>query len=180
MITGKRVRLAPMERSLIPKYVEWLNDPEVTAGLTIHWAITLAGEEAWFDGLIKRDPVEVPLSIQVLNDGNWLPVGNIGFHAVDQIVRASEIGIFIGDKRFWNSGYGTDAMRLMLRYGFGTLNFHRIWLRVYASNLRAIRCYEKAGFVHEGNMRDSGYKDGKYVDTLFMSVLRHEWQDEDI
>ena len=180
MILGKRVRLAPIERSLIPRYVEWLNDPEVIAGLTFHWAITLAGEEAWFDGLANRDPVEVPLSIQVLTDGTWLTVGNIGFHAMDHVTHASEIGIFIGDKRFWNSGYGTDAMRLMLRYGFGTLNLHRIWLRVFASNPRAVRCYEKAGFVHEGTMRDSGYKDGKYVDTHFMSVLRHEWQDVDV
>jgi RimJ/RimL family protein N-acetyltransferase len=55
------------------------------------------------------------------------------------------------------------------------LNLNRIYLRVYASNLRGIRAYEKAGFVHEGSARQAQYQDGGYVDILWMSVLRSEW-----
>ncbi len=66
-------------------------------------------------------------------------------------------------------------MTLLLRHGFATLNLNRIYLRVYAENKRAIRTYEKAGFVHEGRMRQGVYKHGKYFDVLFMSVLREEW-----
>jgi RimJ/RimL family protein N-acetyltransferase len=66
-------------------------------------------------------------------------------------------------------------MRLLLKHGFETLNLHRIFLRVYETNPRAIRTYEKVGFVHEGRMRQALYRQGQYHDILLMSVLRPEW-----
>ncbi len=66
-------------------------------------------------------------------------------------------------------------MRLLLQHGFDTLNLNRVYLRVYANNLRAIRCYEKTGFVLEGRMRQAQYQNGEYLDILLMSVLRSEW-----
>jgi len=66
-------------------------------------------------------------------------------------------------------------MTLLLKHGFETLNLHRIFLRVYEENIRAVRAYEKAGFVFEGKMRQAVYKHGNYDDVLFMSVLRSEW-----
>lgn len=81
----------------------------------------------------------------------------------------------LGEKAWWNKGYGTEAMRLMLRHGFETLNLHRIWLQVYANNQRGLRAYEKAGFQHEGIYREGHYQAGKYHDVFLMSVLRQEW-----
>jgi RimJ/RimL family protein N-acetyltransferase len=66
-------------------------------------------------------------------------------------------------------------MRLMLKFGFETLNLNRIFLRVYEYNQRAIRSYEKAGFVLEGKLRQARYQAGKYHDEYIMSVLRSEW-----
>ncbi len=66
-------------------------------------------------------------------------------------------------------------MRLLLKHGFDTLNLNRIYLRVFSNNVRAIRCYEKAGFVQEGRFRQAHYQDGEYWDVLVMSVLRSEW-----
>jgi RimJ/RimL family protein N-acetyltransferase len=68
-------------------------------------------------------------------------------------------------------------MRLMLNYGFNTLNLNRVYLRVYESNPRGIRCYEKAGFRHEGRLRQAIFQDGRYIDLLMMSVIRSEWSD---
>jgi RimJ/RimL family protein N-acetyltransferase len=82
----------------------------------------------------------------------------------------------IGDKRHWNKGLGTEAMQLLLKHGFETLNLHRIYLRVFANNPRAIRSYEKAGFVVDGRLREAHFADGVYIDDLLMSVLRPEWQ----
>jgi RimJ/RimL family protein N-acetyltransferase len=86
------------------------------------------------------------------------------------------VGIFIGEKSLWNQGYGTEVMKLLLKHGFHTLNLNRIALEVYENNPRAVRSYEKAGFVHEGCKRQGMYKDGHYIDILLMSVLRSEWQ----
>lgn len=83
----------------------------------------------------------------------------------------------IGEKDYWDQGYGTEAMQLILHHGFNTLNLNSITLRVYENNPRAIRSYEKTGFVLDGRIRQSQFADGKYLDTLFMSVLREEWKD---
>ena len=83
----------------------------------------------------------------------------------------------IGNKDYWNKGYGTEAMTLLLKHGFETLNLNRIMLRVYDFNARAQRCYEKAGFVTEGQLRDALYVEGDYRDVLIMSVLRKEWDE---
>jgi RimJ/RimL family protein N-acetyltransferase len=70
-------------------------------------------------------------------------------------------------------------MQLLLKHGFATLNLHLIYLRVYEDNQRAIRAYEKAGFKDEGRLRQMIYKDGDYLDVIFMSVLHTEWQEND-
>ncbi len=87
------------------------------------------------------------------------------------------MGIVIGEKTYWNKGYGTEVIGLLLRHGFTTLNLHRIYLRVFQNNKRAIRAYEKAGFIHEGRQRQAEFQDGKYLDVILMSVLKDEWKE---
>lgn len=176
MIYGRSVRLRAVERSDIPRFQAWLNDEEVTAGLLIYLPLSMADEEAWFEGMMKTPGDEHPLVIEIRSGEQWVPIGNCGFHAIDYRCRESEVGIFIGEKAFWNQGFGTEAMNLLLRHGFNTLNLNRIFLRVYATNPRAVHSYEKAGFVHEGRMRQAVYKHGQYIDVLLMSILLSEWQ----
>jgi RimJ/RimL family protein N-acetyltransferase len=81
----------------------------------------------------------------------------------------------IGDKTCWGKGYGTEVMSLLLRHCFGTLNLNRVQLRVFSRNARARRTYEKVGFIEEGTLRQAGYNQGKYDDTIIMGILRSEW-----
>ncbi len=122
-------------------------------------------------------PEERPLTIEVKTPTGWRAIGNIGLSNINWHDRSAEVGIFIGEKQFWNQGYGREAMQLMLRHAFNTLNLNRVSLHVYETNPRGIRSYEHAGFVHEGRLRQGRYQDGKYIDVLLMSVLRSEWQD---
>lgn len=175
VIYGKRVRLRSAERSDLEKFVEWINDPEVTAGLTLFLPMSSADEEKWFETAMGKPQEEKPLVIDIKDADGWCLIGNSSFFDFDWVARAAEVGIMIGEKSLWNQGYGTEVMKLLLKHGFGTLNLNRIYLRVYAENKRAIRSYEKTGFVLEGRMRQAVYKFGKYSDVLFMSVLREEW-----
>jgi RimJ/RimL family protein N-acetyltransferase len=175
MIYGKRIRLRAVSREDLPKFVEWLNDPEVIAGLMVRIPFSLEDEQQWFDSLSKLPQAERPLVIEIQDGETWRMIGNTSFHAISNIDRAAEFGIMIGDKSVWNQGYGREATWLMLQHGFENLNLHRIYLRVYESNPRAIRAYEKAGYVREGRMRQAIYKNGQYQDVLLMSVLRSEW-----
>ncbi len=178
MIHGRRIRLRGMERADIPKFHEWINDPEVNDGLSIYLPMSLPDEESRFDQASHLPQAEKPLSIERRERKGWQLIGNCGFFNIAWGHRAAEFGIRIGDKSTWNQGYGTETVRLFLEYGFETLNFNRIYLRVYATNPRAIRSSEKAGFVREGILREAVYRCGKYVDIHLMSVLHSEWQPE--
>jgi len=175
IIYGKRVRLRAAEHDDVKKFHEWINDPEVTHGLALYLPMSLRDEEAWFENVAKRPPDERPLAIDVRAGDNWRLIGNSGFFEIDHLAHAAEVGIMLGDKSAWNQGLGTEAMELLLRHGFETLNLNRIMLKVYADNPRAIRSYEKAGFVHEGTLREAVFKRGRYTDVHMMSVLRREW-----
>lgn len=176
MIFGERIRLRAMERADVPLFVPWINDLEVLAGIGMYLPVSLVSEESWFDNMLKGPEAEHPLLIEVKEGEGWVPVGNIAVFGINWRLRSAEIGILIGDKRYWNKGYGTEAMQLILKHGFATLNLHRMYLRVFQTNPRAVRAYEKAGFVHEGVQRQAEFRGGKYVDVLMMSVLVEEWQ----
>jgi RimJ/RimL family protein N-acetyltransferase len=96
---------------------------------------------------------------------------------VDPVNRTGEFGILIGEKAYWNQGYGGEATRLALKHGFDDLNLHRIFLRVYSTNSRAIACYKGAGFVQEGVLREAIYKNGVYIDEIIMGILKPEWDE---
>lgn len=177
MIISETVRLRAIERQDLPLFVAWLNDPEVRQHLLVNIPLSQAQEDGWFDRMLARPLEEQPLGIEVRTPEGWRLVGNCSFFDLDWRNRCCEIGIFIGDKEYWSRGYGTQVMRLMLKYGFNTLNLNRVYLRVYESNPRGIKCYEKAGFRHEGRLRQAIFQDGRYIDLLMMSVIRSEWSE---
>jgi diamine N-acetyltransferase len=178
MLYGKRIRLRAIEKEDLPIFVMWLNDPEVRRNLQLFQPMSLAQEEEWFKGTLQLPVEEQPLMIEIKIAEEWQPVGNVGYLKIRNADRAVEIGIVIGEKKFWGQGYGTEAIRLMLRHGFQELNLNRIYLRVYETNLRGIRSYEKAGFKLEGRLRQDRFMDGKYIDVLLMSVLRSEFKED--
>jgi len=175
MIHGERVRLRAIEREDIPRFVEWLNDPEVIAGLLVSLPMSMADETRWFEGLGSRAPEARPLAIDIREAGGWRHIGSTGLEGILWTNRTAEFGILIGEKSLWNQGYGTEATRLMVKHGFETLNLNRIFLHVYETNPRAMRAYEKVGFVREGIMREARYINGVYINVVLMSILRSEW-----
>ena len=175
MIVSDRIRLRAVTEDDLPRFVAWLNDPEVTQGLSRVAPLSLEEEQRWFQEAQQKDAFERPMAIDGRLEDGWAHIGSCSFFNHDPISHNAELGIVIGDKRFWDQGFGTETLRLLLSHGFETLNFHRIYLQVMAFNHRAQSAYEKAGFVLEGRLRQDIYRRGRYWDTLVMSVLRSEW-----
>ncbi|MGB4596133.1 MAG: GNAT family protein [Anaerolineaceae bacterium] len=179
---GDHVCLRASERTDLPTFVRWFGDPEVSENLSMIGVMGLANEEIWFEDMLKRPAIEQVLVIEAAIESEtadvnqaWLPIGTISLFRIDTIARSAELGIAIGEKAYWNQGFGSEAIRILLNEGFYKYNLHRIELQVYARNHRAIKAYEKVGFVHEGTKREATYRDGEYMDMLMMSVLRPEW-----
>jgi RimJ/RimL family protein N-acetyltransferase len=103
------------------------------------------------------------------------PVGEVVLMNIDSVNRNASIRISLFSEADFSKGYGSEAMRLMVNYGFAELNLHRIELDVFAFNTRAIRVYENIGFKREGLLRDTLFYDGEFHDTVLMSILEDDW-----
>lgn len=171
MIYGEKTRLRRVEREDIPTFVRWFNDPEVREFLTMYRPISTAEEEKWFEGQLEDKDSE----LFAIETADGVHIGNIGLHRINWRDRNAELGIAIGEKEYWSQGYGSDAIRTLLRFAFEEMNLHRVFLRVFEDNARGIRSYEKCGFRHEGRLREAVYRKGRYYDELWLSVLRREF-----
>jgi hypothetical protein len=89
--------------------------------------------------------------------------------------RDAWLAIGLGDRDHQGKGYGTDALRITLRYAFEELDLHRVTLNVFANNARAMRSYEKAGFRSEGRLREAMLRDGRRIDIVYMGILKEEF-----
>jgi len=107
------------------------------------------------------------------------PIGGVGLRDIDRTNGAAEVAIFIMDRGQWGKGLGTDAMRAMLDFGFGEMRLERVWLRVFDYNPRAVRSYEKAGFLREALLRHDRFHRGVHHDTHLMAIVRPDWEAED-
>ena len=161
MIIGDGIRFRAIERSDLPRYVNWLNDPEVRQYINLFHPISLAFEEQWYEKMISLPVEEQAMMMEVITEDGWKPIGNIGLMSVSNVNRDAELGLFI---------------KLLLVYAFNTLNLNRIYLRVVDENQRGIHTYKAVGFVEEGRMREAVFLNGSYHDMILMSVLRSEWQ----
>jgi len=174
VLEGERVRLRPVEDRDLPLYVRWTNDPDVR-----HWLhrserplSTLELERAKVEGM-RRDPRTLVWCIEA----ERRPIGDVRLLEIDTAHGRAELGIAIGEKDCWGRGYGTDAIRRVLRHAFGELGLRRVWLITDADNARGIRCYEKCGFVREGVLRGHRLRYGQPLDMIAMGVLREEFAD---
>ena len=174
-LIGDRIYLSPkgVSEESIKKYTEWMNDFNVTdyIGRTGQ-IVTLTGEKEWLENCAKNTNNR-EFEIVELNSNKL--VGTISLEQFSWVNRSSVLGIFIGDKDFRDNGYGTEAINLLLEYGFKYLNLHSIKLDLLAINERAHKCYLKCGFKDTGRSRDAIFLNGKYYDKLHMDILESEF-----
>ena len=172
-LVGEQCYLSPIDPDDAHTFTEWVNDAEVAASVGLTRRIINVTRER--DALAKLVGEPYHFSIVAL-DGDRL-IGNCGMRDVSAVDRTGELGILIGDKRLWNRGFGTDAVRLLLRFAFLTLNLNNVNLNAHSFNQRAIRCYEKCGFKRCGYWPDSWYHDGELHGTVMMYVLRADFDE---
>jgi RimJ/RimL family protein N-acetyltransferase len=166
------VALAALGDEDLPRLFEWINDRETALFNAAYRPVHEPDHRAWFDDIRARRDVAI-FGIRRLRDGEL--VGSCQLHGIDPVHRSAELQIRIGKPEARGQGLGEQAVRLLLRFGFGDLNLHRIALHVFASNEPALRLYEKVGFRHEGVLRQAAYIDGQYVDVVLMAILQSEF-----
>jgi len=171
--TGQRICFRPAEIERSPIYQAWINDPENHQFLARFRPLNGLEERQWLEKAHERK--EHHLFEIALREGER-PIGLCSLGLGEQPHRSGELGISIGEREFQGKGFGSEAIGLLLDYGFLTLGLHRIQLFVYENNPRAIRCYEKCGFRREGAIRDHTFLGGQYYDSIVMSITEDEFR----
>lgn len=171
-LVGPRVYLRAPEVTDADRLARFVTRPEVRPFLCRAHPLNRVQEEEWVRNLGGERDVVLLIA---LREGDR-PIGCTGLHGIDPIARAATFGITIGEPDCWGQGYGREATELLVGFGFDELNLNRIALEVFATNPRAIACYEKVGFVHEGTQRQARFVQGQHVDAHLMAVLRSEWR----
>jgi RimJ/RimL family protein N-acetyltransferase len=174
VLQGELVRLRRYEPDDIDRVLRWINDPEVTQYLAARYPFSRVQEERWLQRVMKQ-PVSEGLVLAIETLAGARHIGSISLERPRFEDSHATLGITIGEKDCWSSGYGTDAIVTLLRYVFEWMNLHRVDLHVWNENPRAIACYRKCGFAEEGTLRQDYYQQGRYMDILVMSVLKREF-----
>jgi RimJ/RimL family protein N-acetyltransferase len=167
-LRGTWVQLRPITAEDLPELLPWNQDEEINSLADGDYPAEMAAAQEWLTQILSdryRKYFVIVLNDEVIGD---IELDHIAWRSGD-----AEMRIRIGRKDLWNQGLGTDAVETMLNYAFKRLNLTRIYLRVYAHNKRAIRCYTKSGFVGEGRLNS------RYGKILLMRITRSEYLDKE-
>jgi RimJ/RimL family protein N-acetyltransferase len=175
LLRGEEVWLRPLEKRDMPAYIAGINDTEVGAYAGYRMPMSLEQANAWHEHILEHARSGEGYFFAVCELGDDRFIGTTWFKEVNRLDGNAELAIYM-DRDHIGSGWGTDAQRALLAFGFGTLGLERVWLTVNADNARAIHSYEKVGFRREGVMRRSFRVKGELTDSLLMAILRDEWE----
>ena len=173
-LKGPRIHLrALMEKDLTPDYLQWLNDEEVCRSNShAIFPNTEQKMKAYFDSLKNGTP-QVVLAIIHTESGKH--IGNVSLQNISWISQSAEFAILLGDKEFWGGGYGVEAAKLIVEYGFTRLNLHRIYCGTFEDNEGMLKLAAKLKMTQEGVRREAVYKNGAYHTIIEFGVLKSEY-----
>lgn len=174
-LVGEGVELRRHDRANYPLYARWYADEEI-------WRLT-----SWTGEPLRRGAVErlfEDREVSSLNDsfaihkeGEKKPLGVISLMNISQANSSADLSVIVGEEKDRNQGFGTEAIRTILRYAFEDKGLNRVALSVFAFNEAAISAYEKLGFQKEGHLRQALQRDGRFRDAILMSILVQEWRE---
>lgn len=177
MFEGEKVILRSLELSDLETIMQFWNNITLRRELGPVVPHSRKEREDWIKNTWaqRREGVAYTFAIDDIKTGEFL--GHCSLRNVRSINRTASVSIAIYDKNNRGKGYGTDAMNVLLKFGFDFLNLHRIGLNVFNTNPSAIHVYEKVGFKKAGELRHTDFVEGKYVNDVIMDILEDEWQE---
>lgn len=182
-VTGEKVALGPLRRDLLPFYLRWINDFEVTRTITFPVrSTTWEAEVRWFERMAAGEHNEraagpaSTIIFTIYERATLRPIGTTELADIEHRLRRASFGILIGEQDCWGKGYGTETVRLMLDYGFNALSLHNIMLTTQSFNERGYRAYLRAGFKEIGRRREAHPLAGNVYDVVYMDCLATEFE----
>lgn len=148
--------------------VDWRNKDEVRKRFVYQKMFTRQTHENWISTMVDTGKV---VQMIICEKETNRPLGSVYLRDIDYENKKAEYGIFIGEDDARGKGIGTKAAKQMIAYAFEELHLHKLFLRVFADNVRAVKSYEHAGFVEEAFLKDEVFIDGEYRDMIWMAII---------
>ena len=167
-----KIRIRAITEEDTDKIIKWRNDPSVNQYFIYRKPFTRESHLNWLHNKVLKG--EAAQFIIMKDDES---IGTVYLRDIDHENKKCEFGIFIGEDSNCGKGYGRLSSKLIIDYAFNILKLNKVFLRVFSTNMRAIKCYEKIGFQQEGLFREDVIIDGKPFDLIFMSILKKDWLD---
>ncbi len=177
MIEGKYVDLRQVEEPDLPKLRDWANSPYIRAYTREYRPLNILNQKKWLEYLFT-DQSNIMFAIEKKEDKEI--IGCCGLTYINWKEGHGEVSIYIGDQNWQEKGYATDALQLLLKYGFCELRLHRIYAIIFGYNEASIKFFEKNRFKLEGRHREARFWDGKFHDELVYGMLEDEYFKEHI
>ena len=133
-------------------------------------------EKVWYEKFIYSNIPTSTFAIEIINPQKL--IGMTFLKSINLINRETEFAIIIGDVEERGKGYGQEATQKTLEFAFFNLGLNRVFLKVVEDNSAAIRLYENCGFIKEGILRESMFKNNKLKNQIIMSILKSEFMEQ--
>lgn len=175
MLKGKKVGLVAIERQDLKQLLDWRNNPDFRKHFREYRELSMADQEKWFNEKVLGDPTTRMFAVRRLEDNELL--GCCGFVYISWVHRHADLSLYIGwnDTYIDDEGYAKEACDLLLTYGFSELDLHKVWTEIYSFDAKKKRLYDEFGFHKDGLLRENYFYNGKWWDSLILSLLQNEY-----
>lgn len=176
MIKGDLVGLRAVEETDLKKLRDWRNIPELRRNFREVRELNMENQHLWYSSLQKNSMRDFMFVIERLSDN--ATIGACGLLYINWIIRSADFSFYIGENSHYidQEGYGLEAAKLLIQYGFDNLNLNKIWMELYEFDLAKINFFKDSlNFSVDGKLRENCYEDGKYYDSLIISLLRKDY-----
>ncbi len=173
-ITENGVLLREIDEADTENIVRWRNSDAVRLNFIDQNLFTPESHMKWLKGVVEAGRAKQFIICIPDENNEYQPVGSVYYRDIDPVHHKAEYGIFIGEASARGKKVGSRVAKMMVQYAFEKMHLHRVFLRVYADNVAAIKSYENAGFVREALLHDDVYVNGTYRDIVLMAVINPE------
>ena len=173
-IEGESIDLVATNSKWVQLMCKWQNDPNVRRYARNMWPITIEEVKKWFEPTPDKHTREFVV-FNIYHKRDKRPIGTVGFGRINWVNRNANIFAAIGEPEYWGKGIAIEANKLLIKYGFTELNFHKIYAGVFTPNKRSLRAAEKLGFEQEAILKEEMFVDGVYHDLHKFSLFKRDW-----
>ena len=176
MILGKLTTLSKPQKEDMPLLLGWRNNPNHRKYYREYRESNLEDQLNWYENIMMKDPTWHHFIVRPIDNLDKI-IGIAFLNHIHPIYKTGEFGITLADPEYRGKGYGKDMLITLIKYGFDQLNLNRIWCEVYSNN-NSIYLYRKIGFKDEGILRQHVFKDGEYLDSYILGMLKNEYNEK--